>query len=129
MRVCFVPIETVLGLSDTQTGQIKTRDKFDYLSEVSVTELSLEKNRSPDTSTSFSDEYCNHTNDRGYAAFHEELHPDVIRGKLSGLRDKSVRRRITNLLGNKTIEKVALHDIGTEKLWCAILMISFSSST
>ena len=46
---------------------------------------------------------------RGYAAFHKELHPDVIRGKLSGLRDKSVQRRITNLSRNKTIEKVALH--------------------
>ena len=104
----FVPIETVLGLSDTQTGEIKTSEKFDYLSEASVTELLLAENKSPDTSVSFSDEYCNHTNDRGYAAFHEELHPDVIRGKLSGLSDKSVQRRITNLSRNKTIEKVAL---------------------
>ena len=41
-----VPIETVLGLSDTQTGEIKTSEKFDYLSEESVTELSLaETNR------------------------------------------------------------------------------------
>ena len=40
---------------------------------------------------------------------HEELDPDVIRGKLSGLSDKSVQRRITNLSRNKTIEKVALH--------------------
>ena len=104
-----VPIETVLGLSDTQTGQIKTSEKFDYLSEASVTELSLAENKSPDTSVSFSDEYCNHTNDRGYAAFHEELHPDVIRGKWSGLSDKSVQRRITKLSRNKTIEKIALH--------------------
>ena len=104
-----VPIETVLGFSDTQTGEIKTSEKFDYLSEASVTELSLAENKSPDTSVSFSDEYCNRTNDRGYAAFHEELHPDVIRGKLSGLSDKSVQRRITNLSRNKTIEKVALH--------------------
>ena len=119
-----VPIETVLGLSDTQTGEIKTSEKFDYLSEASVTELSLAENKSPDTSVSFSDEYCNHTNDRGYAAsdkycnhtndrgyaaFHEELHPDGIRGKLSGLSDKSVQRRITNLSRNKTIEKVTLH--------------------
>ena len=104
-----VPTETVLGLSDTQTGQIKTCKKFDYLSQASVTEFSLAENKSPDTSVSFSNEYCNHTNDSGYAAFHEELHPDVIRGKLSGLRDKSVQRRITNLSRNKTIEKVALH--------------------
>ena len=104
-----VPIETVLGLSDTQTGERKPSEKFDYFSEASVTELSLAKNKSPDTSVSFSDEYCNHTNDRGYAAFYEELHPDVIRGKLSGLSDKSVQRRITNLSRNKTIEKVALH--------------------
>ena len=41
--------------------------------------------------------------------FHEELDRDVIRGKSSGLRDKSVQRRITNLSRNKTIEKVALH--------------------
>ena len=74
-----------------------------------MTELSLAENKSPDTSVSFSDKYCNHTNDRGYAAFHEELDPDVIRGKLSGLRDKSVQRHITNLSRNKTIEKVALH--------------------
>ena len=93
----------------TQTGQIKTSEKFDYLSEASVTELSLAENKSTDTSVSFSDEYCNHTNDTGYAAFHEELHPDVIRGKLSGLSDKSVQRRITNLSRNKTIEKVALN--------------------
>ena len=105
----FVPIETVLGLSDTQTGEIKNSEKCDYLSEASVTELLLAENKSPDTSVSFSDEYCNHTNDRGYAAFHEELHPDVIRGKLSGLSDKSVQRRITNLSRNKTIEKVAFH--------------------
>ena len=104
-----VPTETVLGLSDTQTGQIKNSEKFDYLSEASVTELSLAENKSPDTSVSFSNEYCNRTNDRGYAAFHEELDPDVIRGKLSGLSDKSVQRRITNLSRNKTIEKVALH--------------------
>ena len=104
-----VPIETVLGLSDTQTGEIKTSEKFDYLPEASVTELSLAENKSPDTSVTFSEEYCNHTNDWGYAAFHEALDPDVIRGKLSGLRDKSVQRRITNLLRNKTIEKVALH--------------------
>ena len=71
--------------------------------------LSLAENKSPDTSVSFSDEYCNHPNDRGYAAFHEELDPDVIRGKLSGLRDKSVQRRITNLSRNKTIEKAAPH--------------------
>ena len=45
----------------------------------------------------------------GYAAFHEELDPDVIRGKLSGLRDKSLQRHITILSRNKTIEKVALH--------------------
>ena len=32
-----VPIETVLGLSDTQTRQIKTSEKFDYFSEASVT--------------------------------------------------------------------------------------------
>ena len=61
----FVPIETVLGLSDTQTGEIKTSEKFDYLSEASVTELLLAENKSPDTSVSFSDEYCNHTNDKG----------------------------------------------------------------
>ena len=90
-----VSTETVLGLSDTQTGEIKASEEFDYLSEASVTELSLAENKSPDTSVSFSDEYYNHTNDRGYAAFHEELHPDVIRGTLSGLRDKSVQRRIT----------------------------------
>ena len=104
-----VPIETVLSMSDTQTGQIQTSEKFDYLSEASATELSLAENKSPDTSVSFSDEYCNRTNDRGYAAFHEELHPDVIRGKLSGLSDKSVQRRITNLSRSETIEKVALH--------------------
>ena len=104
-----VSTETVLGLSDTQTGEIKASEEFDYLSEASVTELSLAENKSPDTSVSFSDEYCNHTNDRGYAAFHEELHPDVIRGNLSGLSDKSVQRRITNLSRNETIEKVALH--------------------
>ena len=103
------PVETVLGLSDTQTGQIKTNEKCDYLSEASVTELSLAENKSPDTSVSFSDEYYNHTNDRRYVAFYEELHPDVIRGKLSGLSDKSVQRFITNLSRNKTIEKVALH--------------------
>ena len=90
-----VPIETVLGFSNTQTGQIKTSEKFDYLSEASVTELSLAENKWPDTSVSFSDEYCNRTNDRGYAAFHEELHPDEISGKLSGRSDKSVQRRIT----------------------------------
>ena len=78
-------------------------------SEASVTGLSSAENKSPDTSVSFSDEYCNHTNDRGYAAFHEELHPDVIRSKLSGLSDKFVQRHITNLSRNKTIEKVALH--------------------
>ena len=33
-----VPIETVLGLSDTNTRQIKTSENFDYLSEASVTE-------------------------------------------------------------------------------------------
>ena len=64
-----VPIETVLGLSDTQTGEIKTSEKFDYLSEASVTELSLAENKSPDTSVSFSDEYCNHTNDRDTQRF------------------------------------------------------------
>ena len=74
-----------------------------------MTELSLAENKSTDTSVSFSDEYCSNTNDWGYAAFHEALDPDVIRGKLSGLRDKSVQRRITKLLRNKTIEKVALH--------------------
>ena len=47
--------------------------------------------------------------DKEFAVFHEELDRDVIRGKLSGLRDKSVQRRITNLSRNKTIEKVALH--------------------
>ena len=74
-------------------------------------QLSLEEDKSPDMcqSVSFSDEYRDHTNDRGYAAFHEELHPDVIRGKLSGLSDRSVQRRITNLSRNKTIKKVALH--------------------
>ena len=105
-----VHIETVFGFSDTQTGQIKTSEKCDYLSEASVTELSLAENKSTDPSVSFideycnhtndrryavSDKYCNHTNDRGYAAFHKELHPDVIRGTLSGLSDKSVQRRIT----------------------------------
>ena len=49
--------ETVLGLSDTQTGQIKTSEKFDYLSEASLTELSLAEHKSTDTSASFSDEY------------------------------------------------------------------------
>ena len=34
-----VPNETVLGLSDTWTGQIKASEKFDYLPEASVTEL------------------------------------------------------------------------------------------
>ena len=87
-----VPTETVLSLSDTQTGEIKTSEKCDYLSEASATGLSLAENKSPDTSVNFSDKYCNHTNDRGYAAFHEKLHPDVIRGKLSGLSDKSVQR-------------------------------------
>ena len=87
----------MLGLSDTQTGEINPSEKFDYLSEASVTELSLAENKSPDTSVTFSEEYCNHTNDREYAAFHEELHPDVIRGKLSGLSDKFVQRRITNI--------------------------------
>ena len=47
----------------------------------------LAENKSTDPSVSFSDKYCNHTNDRGYAAFHEELHPDEISGKLSGLSD------------------------------------------
>ena len=93
----------------TQTGQIKTSEKFDYLSEASVTELSLAENKSPDTSVSFSDEYRNHTNDRGYAAFHEELDPDVIRGKLSGLRDKSVFDASQTYQETKMIEKVALH--------------------
>ena len=45
----------------------------------------------------------------GYAAFPKELDTDLIRGKLSGLTDKSLQRRITNLSRNKTIEKVALH--------------------
>ena len=81
-KTVSVPIETALGLSDTQTEEIKTSEKSDYLSEASVTELSLAENKSPDASVSFSEEYCNHTNDRGYAAFHEELHPDVIRGKV-----------------------------------------------
>ena len=93
-------------MSDTQTGEIKTSEKFDYLPEASVTEFSLAEHKSPDPSVSFSEEYCNHTNDRGYAEFQRQ---DVIRGKLSGLRDKSVQRRITNLSRNKTIEKVALH--------------------
>ena len=70
-----------------------------------MAEFSLAENKSTDTSVSFSDEYCNHTNDRGYAAFHKGLHPDVIRGKLNGLSDKSVQRRITNLSRNKTIDK------------------------
>ena len=104
-----VPTETGLGLSDTQTGQTETSEKFDCLSKASVTELSLVENKSTGTRVGFSDEYCNHTNDRGYAAFHEELDPDVIRGKFSGLSDKSLQRRITNLSRNKTIEKVALH--------------------
>ena len=69
-----VPIETVLSMSDTQTGEIQTSEKCDYLSEASATGLSLAENKSPDTSVSFSEEYCNRTNDRGYAAFHEELH-------------------------------------------------------
>ena len=60
-----VPIETVLGLSNTQTEQIQTSEKFYYLSEESVTELSFKENKSPDTSVSFSDEYRDHTNDRG----------------------------------------------------------------
>ena len=45
----------------------------------------------------------------GYAAFPKELDTDLTRGKLSGLTDKSVQSRITNLSRNKTIEKVALH--------------------
>ena len=43
-ELVYVPIETVLGLSDTQTGQINASEKFDYLSEASVTELSLNEN-------------------------------------------------------------------------------------
>ena len=70
-----------------------------------MTELSLAENKSPDTSVSFSEEYCNHTNDRGYAAFHEELHPGVIRSKLSGLSDKFVQRRNTNLQKKKKKKK------------------------
>ena len=53
----------------------------------------------------------------GYAAFHEELYPDVIRGKLSGLRDTSVQRHITNLSRNKTIEKVTLHRCWNRETW------------
>ena len=55
-----VPTETVLGLSDTWTGQIKASEKFDYLPEASVTELWLVENKS----VSFSEDYCNPTNDR-----------------------------------------------------------------
>ena len=84
-----VSIETVLGVSDKQTGQINATEKFDLkkknLSEASVTELSLVENQSTCTKVRFRDDYCNHTGDRGHAAFHEELDPDVIRGKL---RDK-----------------------------------------
>ena len=67
-----VPIETVLGLTDTQTGQINANEKFDYLSEASVTELSLAENKSTETSVSFRDIYCNRTDNRGYTAFHEK---------------------------------------------------------
>ena len=70
-----------------------------------MTELSLVENQSTRTKVRFRDDYCNHTGDRGHAAFHEELDPDVIRGKL---RDKSVQRRITILSGNKTIEEEVL---------------------
>ena len=66
-----VPIQTVLGLNDTQTGQINASGKFDYLSEASVAELSLAGNKSTAASVSFSDDYCSDTNDRGYAAFHD----------------------------------------------------------
>ena len=65
----------------------------------------------------------------GYAAFPKELDTDLIRGKLSGLTDKSLQRRITNLSRNKTIEKVALHRCWNREFWCLNLMISFSSST
>ena len=115
-----VPIETVLGLSDTPTGQVKTSEMRDCLTEASVTKPSLAENKSTETSVSLGDEYCNNADDRGYAASSssfsfifffsfEELHPDLIRDKLSGLRDKSVQRRVANQSRNKTIEKVALH--------------------
>ena len=100
-----VPNETVLGLSDTWTGQIKASEKFDYLPEASVTELWLVENKT----VSFSEDYCNPTNDRVHTAFHKELDPDGIRGTLSGLRDESVQCHITNLSRNKTIEKAVLH--------------------
>ena len=87
-----VPNETVLGLSDTWTGQIKASEKFDYLPEASVSELWLVENKS----VSFSEDYC-------------KLDPDGVRGTLNGLRDKSVQCHITNLSRNKTIEKAVLH--------------------
>ena len=59
-----VPIETVFGLSDTPTGQIKTSEKFYCLSEASVTEFPLDESKSTDTSVSLNGEYCNHRNDR-----------------------------------------------------------------
>ena len=46
-----------------------------------MTELSLVENQRTRKKVRFSDDYCNHTGDRGYAAFHEELDPDVIRSK------------------------------------------------
>ena len=40
-----VPNETVLGLSDTWTGQIKASEKFHYLPEASGTEFWLVENK------------------------------------------------------------------------------------
>ena len=57
----------------------------------------------------------------GYAAFPKDLDPDLIRGKLSGLTDKSLQRRITNLSRNKTIEKVAL-----PRCWNRLTLVSES---
>ena len=68
----FVPIETVLGLSDTPTGQVKTSEMRDCLTEASVTKPSLAENKSTETSVSFRDIYCNRTDNRGYTAFHEK---------------------------------------------------------
>ena len=40
-----------------------------------------------------------------YSEFHEELGLDVMRSKMTGVRDKSVQRRITNLSRNKNVRE------------------------
>ena len=36
------------------------------------------------TSVTFSDDHCNHTDDKEHAAFHQELHPDTT---IQGYKD------------------------------------------